>query len=289
MKRLSRDKFTTDLGPSQPPAVTIASGEELAVETWDAFMGDWETPDEDRLRGPASGPIFVEGARRGDTLRIDVLSIKVADAALHHVRPGAGFLPERFNDPYPIVMGIRDGSLQFRGGIKVPARPSIGLIAVSPGRPQRTASDSGPYGGDLDVKEMVAGSTIWLPVFVDGALLVLGDVHAVVGDGAVGGTGAEVSAETHIRVTVEKGKRLRHPRVLTPGFFITISSAKRTSTAMKQAVREMVDFLVEEKSMDPYDAYSLLSLAGDVRISRTFRPISPCKMLLSRAVLDQLG
>ena len=139
-----------------------------------------------------------------------------------------------------------------------------------------------------DVKELVEGSTIWLPVFVAGAQLVMGDMHAAVGDGAVGGTGAEVAAESHIRVTVEKGKRLRYPRALTPEYFITLASAQRASTAMKRAVREMVDFLSDEKGMDPYDAYSLLSLAGDVRISRTFRPISPCKMMLSRAVYDQL-
>ncbi len=93
-------------------------------------------------------------------------------------------------------------------------------------------------------------------------------------------------------MTVEKGvrgKRLRNPRALTPEYFITMSSAKRTSTAMKQAVSEMVDFLSQEKGMDPYDAYSILSLAGDVRISRTFRPISPCKMMLARSVLDQLS
>ena len=289
MRRLTRDKFTTVLDPNQPPAITIESGEELLVETWDAYMGARENLTEYRPRGPATGPIFVEGAVRGDALRVDLLSIDVDDSALHHVRLGHGFLPERFNDSYPTIMQIRDGYLHLKNGLKVPLRPSVGLIATSPGRLQQTASDSGSYGGDIDVKEMVAGSTVWLPVFVEGGLLVMGDMHAAVGDGAVGGTGAEVAAETHIRVTLEKGRRLRNLRVLTPDYFITLSSAKRPNTAMKQAVREMVDFLAQEKGMDPYDAYTLLSLAGDVRISRTFRPISPCKMMLARSVFDQLG
>ena len=289
MKHLSRDKHTTNLDPRQPPALRVSSGEEVMVESWDAFMGNWTSDEQDRVAGAASGPIFVEGAQRGDALRVDILSIDVADAAVHKVRPGTGFLPERFDTHYPTIMNIKDNRLELPGGVTVPIRPSVGMIAVSPGRSQSTASDSGPYGGDLDVKEMVAGSVVWLPVFVEGALLVLGDMHAAVGDGAVGGTGAEVSAQTHIRVTVEKGRKLRYPRVLTPDYFITISSARRASVAMKQAVQEMVDFLSEEKGMAPYDAYSLLSLAGDVRISRTFRPISPCKMLLSREVVDQLG
>jgi amidase len=292
MKRLTRDKHTTTLDPNQEPAITIASGEELLVETWDAFMGVREGLDTYSPLGPATGPIYVEGAARGDALRVEVLSIDVTGSALHQVRPGHGFLPERFDRSYPTVMSIEDGHLRLENGLKVPLRPSVGLIATSPGRVQQTASDSGPYGGDIDVKELVAGSTIWLPVFVEGALLVMGDMHAVVGDGAVGGTGAEVAAESHLRITVEKGergKRLRNPRALTPDFFITMSSAKRTSIAMKQAVGAMVDFLAEEKGMDPYDAYSILSLAGDVRISRTFRPISPCKMMLARSVLDQLS
>ena len=254
MRRLTRDKHTTTLDPNQEPAITIASGEELLVETWDAFMGVREDLDAYRPLGPATGPIYVEGAARGDALRVDLLSIEVTGTALHQVRPGHGFLPERFDRPYPTVMSIEDGYLRLGNGLKVPMRPSVGLIATSPGRVQRTASDSGPYGGDIDVKELVEGSTIWLPVFVPGALLVMGDMHAVVGDGAVGGTGAEIAAETHMRVTVEKGergKRLRNPRALTPEYFITMSSAKRTSTAMKQAVSEMVDFLSRGKGHGP--------------------------------------
>lgn len=111
----------------------------------------------------------------------------------------------------------------------------------------------------------------------------------MVGDGAVAGTGAECSADTQIRVTVEKGMELKGPRALTPDHFVVLSHGEDLGPAMKQAVRDMVDFLVKEKGLEPYDAYTLLSLAGDVRVSRTFRPISPVKMMLSRQALDQLG
>jgi acetamidase/formamidase len=138
------------------------------------------------------------------------------------------------------------------------------------------------------MKELTAGSTIWLPVFVPGGLLVLGDCHAVVGDGAVGGTGAECSAELTLRLTVEKDRHLARPRALTPHYFATLATGDDLGQAMRQAVRDMVDFLVQEQGVEPYQAYSLLSLAGDVRMSRTFRPLSPVKMLLARAVLEQL-
>jgi amidase len=289
MKRLSRDQYTTVLDPALPPAITIASGEELVVETWDAYKGVWGADKEPPEVGAATGPIAVEGANVGDALRIDILAITPATAAMHDVRPGRGFLGETFTERRPTVMPIRDGHLMFPGGINIPLRPSIGLIATTPPMIQITASDSGPYGGDLDMQELVAGSTLWLPVFVPGAMLVLGDCHAVVGDGAVGGTGAECSAEVTLRLTVEKNRHLPGPRALTPQHFAVLASGEDVGQTMRQAVRHMVDFLVQERGMEPYAAYSLLSLAGDIRMSRTFRPLSPVKMLLARAVLEQLG
>jgi amidase len=289
MKRLSRDQYTTVLDPTLPPAITIASGEELVVETWDAYKGVWGADKEPPEVGAATGPIAVEGANAGDALRIDILAITPATAAMHDVRPGRGFLGETFTERRPTVMPIRDGHLMFPGDINIPLRPSIGLIATTPPMSQITASDSGPYGGDLDMQELVAGSTLWLPVFVPGAMLVLGDCHAVVGDGAVGGTGAECSAEVTLRLTVEKNRHLPGPRALTPQHFAVLASGEDVGQTMRRAVRHMVDFLVQERGMEPYAAYSLLSLAGDIRMSRTFRPLSPVKMLLARAVLEQLG
>jgi amidase len=289
MKRLSRDKYTTVLDPALPPAITIASGEELVVETWDAYKGVWEADREPPEVGAATGPIAVEGARPGDALRIDILAITPGTAAMHDVRPGRGFLGETFTERHQTVMPIRDGHLMFPGGIAIPLRPSIGLIATTPTVLQITASDSGPYGGDLDMQELVAGSTLWLPVFVPGGMLVLGDCHAVVGDGAVGGTGAECSAEVTLRITVEQDRHLPGPRALTPQHFAVLASGEDVGQTMRQAVRHMVDFLVQERGMESYAAYSLLSLAGDVRMSRTFRPLSPVKMLLARQVLEQIG
>src|SRR5207247_3190698 len=125
-----------------------------------------------------------------------------------------------------------------------------------------------------------------LAVFWPGGMLVLGDCHAVVGDGSVGGTGAECSAEVPLRVSVEHDRHLSGPRVLTPQHFAVLASGEDVGQTMRQAVRHMVDFLVQERGMEPYAAYSLLSLAGDIRMSRTFRPLSPVTMLLARVVLE---
>jgi amidase len=289
MQRLSREKYTTVLDPTLPPAITVASGEELMVETWDAYMGVWGAHEQPTVLGPATGPIAVNGAQPGDALKVEILAITPGPSAMHDVRAGRGFLGEEFTTRQPTVMPIQEGQLLFPGGLKLPVNPSVGLIATTPNAIQDTASDSGPYGGDIDMKELTAGSTIWLPVFVPGGLLVLGDCHAVVGDGAVGGTGAECAAEITLRLSVEKHKGIARPRALTPQYFVTVAYGEDVGQAMRQAVRDMVHFLVHEQGMEPYAAYTLLSLAGDIRVSRTFRPISPVKMLLSRQVLEQLA
>lgn len=291
MQRVSRERRVYVLDPSNPPAATVESGEELIVETWDAFEGvrDPARLEEQALRGPATGPIAVRGAEPGDALRVEFLRVTPWGEAVHMVRPGRGFLEEEFTEAYPTVMAIRDGQVVLPSGLRLPLATSVGFVATTPTYPQNTASDSGPYGGDVDMKELVAGSTLYLPVFVPGGLLALGDCHAVVGDGAVAGTGAECAAEIHLRVTVEKGMGITSPRAVTPEHFVVLSYGEELGPAMKQAVRGMVDYLVRERGMAPYDAYTLLSLAGDVRVSRTFRPISPVKMMLSRQALAQLG
>ena len=170
MKRLSRDQHIYVLDPDAAPAITIDSGEELMVETWDAFEGvrDPAVIDARYLKGPATGPIYVNGAEPGDALRLDFISIVPKDGAAHMVMPGRGFLEEEFTQAYPTVMTFEDGQALLPSGIRLPLKPSMGLVATTPTYIQNTASDSGPYGGDIDMKELVEGSTLYLPVFVPG-------------------------------------------------------------------------------------------------------------------------
>ena len=207
MKTLSREQRIYLLDPLGKPAITIDSGEELMVETWDAFEGirDPEVLEAKSLKGPATGPIWVNGAEPGDALKVDFISITPKGGAAHMVMPGRGFLEEDFPEAYPTVMTLDSGHLVLPSGLRLPLAPSIGVVATTPTYPQNTASDSGPYGGDIDMKELVAGSTLYLPVFVPCGLLALGDCHAVVGDGAVAGTGAECSSDTHIPGDRRKG------------------------------------------------------------------------------------
>ena len=167
MKTLSREKRIYVLDPSNEPAVTIDSGDDLMVETWDAFEGirDPQALEEKSLKGPATGPIYVNGAEPGDALRIEFVSINPKENPAHMVMPGRGFLEAEFTEAYPTVMSLDNGHLVLPSGVRLPLRPSMGLVATTPTYIQQTASDSGPYGGDIDMKELVAGSVLYLPVF----------------------------------------------------------------------------------------------------------------------------
>ena len=189
MQHLSRSQRVYVLDSETAPAITVDSGEELMVETWDAFEGvrDPIAVSATELKGGATGPIHVNGAEPGDALKIEFLSITPKEGAVHMVMPGRGFLDDEFTQGYATVIEFQDGHAVLPTGVRLPLAPSMGLVATTPTYRQSTASDSGPYGGDIDMKELVAGSTLYLPVFVPGGMLCLGDCHAVVGDGRSSG------------------------------------------------------------------------------------------------------
>ena len=137
MKRLSRDHHIYVLDPEAEPAITIDSGEELMVETWDAFEGIRAPAalEAKSLKGPATGPIYVNGAEPGDALRVDFISITPKEGAAHMVMPGRGFLEEEFAEAYPTVMALEDGYLVLPGGLRLPLAPSMGLVATTPTYP----------------------------------------------------------------------------------------------------------------------------------------------------------
>src|SRR5215212_769650 len=209
VQHLTRDHRIYFLDPATQPAILIESGEELEVETWDAFEGvrDAATFQAKSAIGPAIGPIFVNGAEPGDALKIEFLSIKprVDEGAAHMVMAGRGFLSVDFPDGFCTSITLTKEHAILPNGLHIPLRPSMGFVATTPTFRQSTASDSGPYGGDIDMQELVAGSTLYLPVFVPGGMLAMGDCHALACDGAVAGTAAECASDTHIRVTLERG------------------------------------------------------------------------------------
>ena len=216
-----------------------------------------------------TGPVYVEGADSGDVLEVRIQRIELAiPYAYNAFGPRGGFLREDF--PYTRMRIIPlDRSrmvARFAPGIDVPLHPFFGSIGVAP-PPSAGRVDSAPpgvHGGNLDNKELVAGTTLYLPVHAPGALLEIGDGHAAQGNGEVDITAIETSLVGTFRLLVRKDLRLKWPRAETPTHFIAMGMDKDLVTATKMAVRQAIDFLVETRGLSRDDAYMLVSVACDV-------------------------
>ena len=276
-----------------PPALRVASGDRVRVETMIAGglqrlrlagVSESDIPEslkavEQRVteRGPGahpmSGPIFVEGAQPGDVLEIRIIAIDyLHNFGVNAFSPGGGVLPDDY--PYAGFKLIRwpagATSVQFAPGITLPLAPFFGSIGVAPpplvGR--ISSRPPGYYGGNLDNKDLVAGSTLYLPVHVPGALLSIGDGHAMQGDGEVSGTALETSLRGTFELRVIKGTRLKWPRAETPTHYIAMGLSEDLDDATRLAVREMVDFLMVEKKLSRDEAYMLCSLSADLHLTQ---------------------
>ena len=275
------------------PVLKIASGDTVRVETMVAGglerlrlagVPDTEIPDSlkqvenavtDRGPGahPLTGPIYVEGAAPGDILEVRILRFEFLHPyGVTGFRPGSGTLPDDF--PYSRFKMIRinpaAGTAAFSPRITLKLAPFWGSIGVAPPSVIHRLS-SGPPGahaGNLDNKDLVAGSTLYLPVHVPGALLSIGDGHGLQADGEVTVTALETSLRGTVQIFVRKGKPIRWPRAETPTHFIAMGLHPDLNEAARMATREMIDFLVSEKGMSRDDAYMLCSLAVDLHVTQ---------------------
>ncbi|MGH8137061.1 MAG: acetamidase/formamidase family protein [Steroidobacteraceae bacterium] len=226
-------------------------------------------------RGPGghilTGPVYVEGAEPGDALEVRILSIELP---IDYGYNGcSGFLPENCEPGVPVsIIGLdrKNMTAEFAPGIVVPLRPFFGSMGVAPA-PEAGRLSSNPPGrhaGNLDNRELVAGSTLYIPVFARGALFEVGDGHVAQGDGEVDQTAIETSLRGRIQLTVRKDMKLTWPRAETSTDFISMAADPDLMAATRMAIQEMVDFLVAQKHLTRHHAYQLVSIAGNVAVTQ---------------------
>jgi acetamidase/formamidase len=247
-------------------------------------------------RGPGghilNGPVYVEGAEPGDTLEIHINRISLAiPYAYNGFRYGAGLLTDEF--PYArtkiIPLDREHMTAQFAPGITIPLHPFFGSMGVAP-PPAFGRYDSTPptiIGGNMDNKELVEGTTLYLPVWTPGALFEIGDGHAGQGNGEVDVTAMETSLVGELQFVVRKDLKITYPRAETPTHYISMGFDDDLSIAAHKAVREMVDFLVTQKHMSREDAYMLVSVAGDVDITELVDRNKGVHVMLPKALFTK--
>src|SRR5579862_3089331 len=275
------------------PALRIASGDIIDVDTLltntPAGLARAGVPDDkiqaslkavvaevtgDR-RGPGghilTGPVFVEGAEPGDALEVKILSI---DLPIDYGYNGcSGYVPENCERGTPskiIQLDRKKMTAEFLPGIVIPLKPFYGSMGVAPARELGRVSSNPPgrHAGNMDNKELVAGSTLYIPVFAPGALFEIGDGHAAQGDGEVDQTAIETSLRGRLQLTVRKGMALNFPRAETSTDYISMAFDADLAKATTMAIQEMVDFLAATRKMTKHQAYQLVSVAGNVAITQ---------------------
>lgn len=240
------------------------------------------------------GPIYVEGAEPGDVLEVRILGTRLAlPYAYNGFRPGAGFLPDDY--PYARMKIIPLDSVrmvaQFGSGVAIPLHPFFGSMGVAPPAASGRISSAPPWmhAGNLDNKEMVAGTTLYIPVFVPGALFEVGDGHAGQGNGESDITALETSLVGTFQLVVRKDMHLLWPRAETPTHVITMGFNEDLTEAAKIAIRQMIDYLMSERHLSRDDAYMLVSVAGDVDVTQLVDGNKGVHVMLPKAIFSSSG
>jgi acetamidase/formamidase len=262
-----------------PPTLRVPSGSVVELWTKEATDGQLEVGStaEDVLNiavdpiHPLTGPIYIEGAQPGDVLAVTLHEIEVGDWGWVGIFPGFGWLAEEFDYAYlkTFEIGGNATEVQFADGITLPVAPFPGVMGVAPDTDELLSTiPPRANGGNMDNKYLTAGTRVYFPVFVEGALFSIGDTHALQGDGEVCGTAIEAPMRIVLELEVlAAGRALPEPQYETDDFYAVTAFAETIDEAAKKATRYMIDYLVEERGLARDDAYVLCSLAGDLKIS----------------------
>jgi acetamidase/formamidase len=278
-------------GADVKPALRVASGatvrietagglpdilEKLGVAATDPNLHDLkEIYAKVKEHGPGphqlTGPVYVEGAAPGDVLQVDILETHLRSGyGWMMIEPGHGILPDEY--PYMrsklIPLNEKAGTAEFAPGIRIPIRPFFGSMGVAPPLGRADSAPPGAHTGNMDNKELVAGTTLFMPVHVPGALFSVGDGHAAQGDGEVTITAIESPLTGVFRFTVRKDLKQRWARAETPTHFMTMGFHETLDEAARRATSEMVDYLVTTRKLSRDDAYMLCSAAVDLQVTQ---------------------
>jgi len=281
------------MSKDNPPVLVLEAGSKIVFETCDCFENQIQSQDAimnqldwNRIN-PATGPLFINGAMPGDTLVVKIENIKVGHQGVMLTGPDLGVLGGSLKENLIKILPISNGELEFSTKIKLPIKPMIGVIGTAPKGEAISCGTPGIHGGNMDSKIIGIGSTIYLPVEVPGALLAMGDLHAVMGDGEVSVCGAEVSGEVTVTVEVIKGRPYCLPIVFTMDAVYTIASDLSLDNATVIATKNMVKLLVS-RGMHEAEAISLLSLSGNVQISQIVDPLKTARFELPLWIYNSL-
>lgn len=291
MKTINDNQVIYQFSPKHHPVATAQPGDTLVFITKDCFSNEIQT-EADLFESvgwatinPATGPVYIEGAESGDTLVVSIQDIQIADRGCMVTVPEMGAAGDIIKESRTKIIPIENGEAVFNDKIRIPVDPMIGVIGTAPEREEIPCGTPHRHGGNMDTRLIRKGSTLYLPVFVEGALLAMGDLHAVMGDGEVSVTGLEIPGKVTVQVNLVKGKREPWPVLDTGQDWYVIASAEDLDQAADQALKAMIDFLMQRTDLSLSDTVSLLSAAGKMEISQVVDPLKTIRMGISKSIM----
>lgn len=269
------------------------SGSTVVFQTSDCYNGNLKSEgdlfhliDYSNIN-PATGPLYIENAEPGDVLRVDILELKLDSQGVMSVSPGRGALKDFVEEERTKIIKIEDGYAVFNDILKFPINPMIGVIGTAPKEGEVLNGTPGEHGSNMDCNKIQEGTSLFLPVNVPGALLAMGDLHAVMGDGESATCGIEISGEVTVKVTVLKYAIMPTPFLKTNSEYITIASGKTLDEASSHACFKMLDFLKSTLPLDLQELIMLLSIAGNMEICQVVNPLKTARMTMPIDLFDK--
>lgn len=289
----NKQKLHYQFGPDIAPVVTANPGDTIMFECVDAYCN--QIKDERtlfsevkrELNNPATGPVYINGAEVGDVLKVNIIKIDIAPFGVMTARPNAGFYGELIPEYASKIIPIRGNKAYFREDIAIDLVPMIGVIGVASTSPIPTTWP-GAHGGNLDCKDLTEGTSIYLPVNVGGALLSMGDLHGVQGDGETVICALEVDGLVTVTVEVLKNRTdIPTPFIVTPSKYITLNFEPTIDAAAKGAAFKMHEFLLYHNNLSIAEVAMMLSLSGNLRICQVVNPLMACCMDFPRGLINE--
>ncbi len=290
MNRVTKDNAHYSMSSANDSVLTVNQGTLFCIETEDCYSGNLKSSEDQFTKemwdtvNPATGPIHINGAEPDDILKIEIEEITVRDYAVMCVEHQAGALGEFVEGIETSILPIENGRLIISEELSIPIQPMIGVIGTAPiGKPVPNGTP-GEHGGNMDCKLITVGSVLYLPVSVKGALLSLGDLHAVMGDGEVCICGAEVSGEVILKASVESSY-IPTPCVETESYFHFIGSALSLDECERIVLRKAHTFLTEVVKMSANDAARAMSLLGNLCVCQVVDPLKTMRFSVPKILL----
>jgi len=292
-KIITRDKLVYTMSRENKPVLEVESGATVIFETCDCFENQISSCDQSIEKldwsriNPATGPLCVKGAEPGDVLKVAIEKIEINDYGVMAAIPGAGIFGENIESSSIKIIPIKDGKAVFNDNIHIPCKPMIGVIGVAPEEGAIPNGEPGAHGGNMDNNKIVEGSVLYLPVFHPGALLSMGDLHAVMGDGEVMVTGVEIGGRVTVKVDIIKGRKLNNPILEYEDRIYTIASKEDLYQAVKTSAEDMLHLVMNKLGMGINEAGMLLSAVGDTEICQIVDPKMTARFSIPKDIIGK--